>query len=92
MFLDDYDRDFYADLTQGLVAAIRGAAAPRRRRLTDPYAGYFDEGRHMSMRVPWQDVIPCHWRRRGNRRFLGNSLSGFWVCCRQQDSLWAGQF
>ena len=53
MFLDDYGRDFQADLTQGLVAAdTRRGSASAAGGLTDPYAGYFDGGRHLSMRVP----------------------------------------
>ena len=78
MFLDDYDRDFYADLTQGLVAVdTRRGSAAAAGGLTDPYAGYFDEGRHMSMRVPLgrtSFLVTGAGEETGG--FLGNSLSG----------------
>ena len=78
MFLDDYDRDFYADLTQGLVAVdTRRGSAAAAGGLTDPYAGYFDEGRHMSMRVPLGGtsfLVTGAGEETGG--FLGNSLSG----------------
>ena len=78
MFLDDYGRDFYADLTQGLVAVdTRRGSAVDAGGLTDPYAGYFDERRHMSMRVPLTGttfLITGAGEETGG--FLGNRLSG----------------
>lgn len=78
MFLDDYGRDFQADLTQGLVAAdTRRGSASAAGGLTDPYAGYFDEGRHLSMRVPLgrtSFLVTGAGEETGG--FLGNSLSG----------------
>ena len=78
MFLDDYGRDFHADLTQGLVAVdTRRGSASAAGGLTDPYAGYFDRGRHMSMRIPLgmtSFLVTGAGEETGG--FLGNSLSG----------------
>ena len=78
MFLDDYGRDFQADLTQGLVAVdTRRGSASAAGGLTDPYAGYFDEDRHLSMRVPLgrtSFLVTGAGEETGG--FLGNSLSG----------------
>jgi len=78
MFLDDYGRDFHADLTMGLLAVdTRRGSAPAAGGLTDPYAGYFDEGRHLSMRLPLGKtgfLVTGAGEETGG--FLGNSLSG----------------
>ena len=78
MFLDDYGRDFHADLTTGLIAVdTRRGGAAAAGGLTDPFAGYFDQGRHLSMRLPLGKtgfLVTGAGEETGN--FLGNSLSG----------------
>lgn len=78
MLLDGYDRDFYVDLGQGMVATdTRRASAASVGGLFDSYAGYFTDDSHMAFRLPLaDDVYMVNGAGYEEGAFLGNRLDG----------------
>ncbi len=78
MLLDGYDRDFYVDLGQGMVATdTRRGSAASAGGLFDSYAGYFADDNHMAFRLPLgDDLYMVNGAGYEEGAFLGNRLDG----------------
>ena len=78
MLLDSYERDFYIDLSSGLVPVdTRRGSLAAAGGLTDAYPGYFEPDSHVSVRIPMTDSLAliggAGYEQGG---FFGNSIGG----------------